>query len=88
MILLTGRPPLPRALTPVMGRREAVTCLAQPWISKTHSSIPAQTPRAPPRVSTWLGTQDNAVQETDPDMVISSHRPWAWVRGLGRSQGT
>lgn len=38
MILLTGRLPLPRALPPVTGRREAVTCLAQPWASKTHAS--------------------------------------------------
>lgn len=35
MILLTGRLPLPRALPPVTGRREAVTCLAQLWASKT-----------------------------------------------------
>lgn len=43
MILLTGRPSLPRALPPVMGRREAVICLAQPWVSKTRPTIPAQT---------------------------------------------
>lgn len=54
MILLTGRSPLPRALSPVMGRREAVTCVAQPWVSETHPSIPAQTPRASPRVITLV----------------------------------
>jgi hypothetical protein len=36
MILLTGRPRLPRALPPATGRREVVTCLAQPWASGTH----------------------------------------------------
>lgn len=73
MILLTGRLPLPRALPPVTGRREAVTCLAQPWASKTHPILPAQTPKYP---------------RSTPDKMISSHKAWTWAGGLGRSEGT